>query len=196
MIVLALGNLAILGMTLTARAIVDPATVEGVSGVGNLHTVDAQVLRGANPSHDGLRQLRDAGVTTIVDLRAEVGSDADDEYIESLDMDVVHLPIRDGQTPSDAQMAEFHQIVAEDPGMVFVHCGAGVGRTGVIAARYLVDTGQADPMDAWIRNLAVGPPSVEQDVYALGIDLPPGVHQSMVVVSRFFDSPRRILHYL
>jgi protein-tyrosine phosphatase len=196
MILLALGNLAILGLTLGARAVAEPATVEGISGVRNLRTVDAQVLRGANPTHEGLEQLRDLGVTTVVDLRAEEGSDVDDAFIEELGMTVVHLAIRDGQTPSDEQMAAFTKLVADDPGLTFVHCGAGVGRTGVVAARYLVESGQASPLDAWTQNLAVGPPSIEQDAYALGIDLPPGMHQSMVAVSRFLDSPRRIMHYL
>ncbi|WP_406215152.1 hypothetical protein [Streptomyces canus] len=43
---------------------------------------------------------------------------------------------------------------------MFVHCGAGVGRTGTMAAAYLVKTGEQS--SAVRRNLAVGPPSIEQ----------------------------------
>lgn len=196
LVLLGLGNLSILGLTLTARAVVEPAAGPPVSGVGNLHAVDAKVMRGGNPTRDGLVQLHDAGVSTVVDLRAEVGSTVDDVFIEDLGMEVVHLPIRDGQTPSDEQMDEFTRVVADADGLVYVHCGAGVGRAGSVSARYLVQSGQASPLEAWGQNLAIGPPSLEQDLYALGIDLHGAPDVAMVAMSRFLDSPRRILHYL
>ena len=58
-----------------------------------------------------------------------------------------------------------------------------------------METGQSSPLEALAKNLEVGPPSIEQNAYTLGIDL--GLlHPSLVGVSRFFDAPRRILHYL
>jgi protein tyrosine phosphatase (PTP) superfamily phosphohydrolase (DUF442 family) len=194
-VTLAVGNLALLGVTLGARVIIDRPPAATINGVGALRTVDDKVLRGANPTHEGYEGLHASGVTTIVDLRAETYAHKDDAFIESLGLRVVHLPIRDGQTPSDEQQAAFAQIVGESEGPVFLHCGAGVGRTGVVAARYLVETGQLSPLEALARNLEVGPPSLEQDAYSLGIDLGPA-HPLLVAASRFFDSPRRILHYL
>ena len=47
-------------------------------------------------------------------------------------------------------------------GTVFVHCGAGVGRTGAMVGAYLVDQGELSGSAALRRNLAVGPPSLEQ----------------------------------
>ena len=194
-ILLIAGNLGLLALTGAARALVDHPATPSIAGVGSLRTVDDKVLRGANPTHAGYENLRDAGVTTVVDLRAEVDAHADDEFIRSLGMEVVHLPIRDGQTPSGEQQAAFADIVRKAPGTVFLHCGAGVGRTGVVAARYLVESGQTSPLGALGRNLEVGPPSVEQNAYSLGVDF--GVfHPFVVAVSRFLDSPRRILHYL
>jgi hypothetical protein len=76
---------------------------------------------------------------------------------------------------------------------VFVHCGAGVGRTGAMVASYLVATGQATALQALARNLAVGPPSLEQVWWTGTRDLghrPPAV---IVGVSRFLDAPRRLL---
>ncbi|MFF8190380.1 protein-tyrosine phosphatase family protein [Streptomyces bobili] len=43
-----------------------------------------------------------------------------------------------------------------------MHCGAGVGRTGTMAAAYLVQSGEKSSTAAVRRNLAVGPPSIEQ----------------------------------
>jgi protein tyrosine phosphatase (PTP) superfamily phosphohydrolase (DUF442 family) len=195
LIVLVAGNLALLGLTGVARLAVDQPASPRLEGVGALRTVDAKVLRGGNPTHAGIVNLQDHGVTTVVDLRAEDDAHEDDVFIESRGLDLVHLPIRDGQTPSDEQVVEFLDIVQQADGLVFVHCGAGVGRTGTMSARYLVETGQARPMAALARNLEVGPPSIEQDAYSLGIDAGP-FQPALVTVSRFFDAPRRIWHYL
>lgn len=195
LIALLVGNMALLALTGAARATVHVPQSPSVEGVSALRSVDAKVLRGANPTRDGLRNLRALGVTTVVDLRAESNAHEDDAFIEELGLDVVHLPIRDGQTPSAEQQAAFREIVANAPGLVFLHCGAGVGRTGVVAARYLFDTGQSSRGAALARNLEVGPPSVEQNMYSLGIDAGP-VQPLVVAVSRFLDSPRRIWHYL
>jgi protein-tyrosine phosphatase len=195
LIVMVAGNLALLGLTGVARLLVDQPGSPRLEGVGALRTVDAKVLRGANPTHAGIVNLQDHGVTTVVDLRAEDDAHEDDVFIKDQGLGLVHLPIRDGQTPSDEQVAEFFDVVQQADGLVFVHCGAGVGRTGVMSARYLVATGQATPMVALARNLEVGPPSVEQDAFSLGVDAGP-FQPALVTVSRFLDAPRRIWHYL
>jgi protein-tyrosine phosphatase len=96
--------------------------------------------------------------------------------------------------PSRQQVADFLEVVGESPGLVFVHCGAGVGRTGAMAAAYLVATGQASGTEAMMRNLAVGPPSLEQLTFAASlraddVDKPPSV---VVAASRVLDAPRRL----
>jgi protein-tyrosine phosphatase len=131
-------------------------------------------------------------VRLVIDLRAEHDAAADDAFIRSLGLEVVHLPIRDGQIPSEAEVAEFVALVAAEPGTVFVHCGAGVGRTGSMTSAYLVATGQASATDALKVSLAVGPPSLEQIFYIgrLGDgDRPPA---PVVVASRVLDAPRRL----
>lgn len=186
------GNLVILGLHGIARADIGVHRVEGVDGIDKLRHVDDNVWAGANPSRAGYVELAAAGVTTVVDLRAEKHAHEDDAFIRSLGMDVVHIPIRDGQTPSDAEVERFTAVVAGAPGTVFLHCGAGVGRTGSMASAYLVHTGQASARDVLARSLAVGPPSLEQIVYigALeGGDRPPKL---IVGVSRVLDAPRRI----
>jgi protein-tyrosine phosphatase len=168
-----------------------PAT--GIEGAGNLRAVDAKVWRSANPKPEAYPALAAAGVTTVVDLRAEKDAYLDDAAALAAGLDVVRMPIRDGQTPGADQIAAFVGIVKEAPGIVLVHCGAGVGRTGSMATAYLVATGQANGAETVVRNLSVGPPSVEQlwwmATHSSGADVPAPV----VALSRVLDAPRRLL---
>jgi protein-tyrosine phosphatase len=179
-------------------AAADTRRPSGVEGVGNLYVVDSHVWRGAHPSAAGYANLAAAGVTTVVDLRAEDDAAASDRVATESGLTVVHLPVRDGQVPSEQQVARFGDIVSQADGVVFVHCGAGVGRTGAMVAAYLVDTGQATGGGALVRNLAVGPPSIEQMWFAASAtpgdpDEPP---LAVVALSRVLDAPRRLLSWL
>jgi protein tyrosine phosphatase (PTP) superfamily phosphohydrolase (DUF442 family) len=189
---LIVGNLLIILLHGVARAEVGVDRIDGVDGVDKLRHVDGKVWAGANPkSYSGLAA---AGVTAVVDLRAEDDADDDDQAIRALGMDVVHIPIRDGQIPSESEVARFVGIVESSQGTVFLHCGAGVGRTGSMSSAYLVATGQASGGDALAISLAVGPPSLEQVFYIATLDLgdadsPPAF---IVATSRVLDAPRRI----
>lgn len=189
---LLLGNLAMLGASTWAKKTAPaPATeLSAPDGVKNFTVVDDRLWRGAAPTSTGYQELATRGVRTIVDLRAEEDVDVDTERLDGMGVRYVHIPIRDGQAPSDDKVAEFFAAVEATDGVTFVHCGAGVGRTGAMAATYLVKTGQASPGAALRRNLAVGPPSLEQVAFvADGVERPP---TPLVAVSRVLDAPRRL----
>lgn len=165
-----------------------------LAGIKHFQPVDDRLWRGSAPSPDGYRALAAHGIHTVVDLRAEDLGGAALAQPKRAGLHVVRLPIRDGQTPDSRQVDQFLRVVAEAAGPVFVHCGAGVGRTGSMAAAYLVRTGQATPRQAALRTVAVGPPSLEQIYYVLSADRhtsrqPPGV---VSLISRLADAPRRI----
>lgn len=184
-------NLAILTGHLVLRRTLPAAGVD--VDVRNFHVVDDQVWRGAAPSDRALRDLAASGATTIVDLRAEDGIKVNEDLLVEEGLRRYHLPIRDGQAPSPALVARFLQIVEESEGPVYVHCGAGVGRTGTVVASYLVTTGRATPAEAVRHNLAVGPPSLEQLAFAARagaeIERPNPI---VVGISRTLDAPRRM----
>ncbi|MGP3970392.1 fused DSP-PTPase phosphatase/NAD kinase-like protein [Streptomyces sp. 6N223] len=167
---------------------------ENVAGINHFEQVDDKVWRGSAPGVEGYRELAERGVHTVVDLRAEDMSAHELAEPVRAGLDVVRMPIRDGQTPTNAQVDQFIETVRESPGPVFVHCGAGVGRTGSMSAAYLVETDQASSRQAALRTLAVGPPSIEQVYYVMTadqdhVDQPP---TAVKAVSRLFDAPRRI----
>ncbi len=188
------GNLVILAAFLVVR-LSEPDPNLAVNGIRSVRAVDAKLWRGNAPSIEGYRELARRDVSTVVDLRAERDLVIPSAVLEELGIRRVHIPIRDGQTPDPAQAARFVEVVRQAEGRVFVHCGAGVGRTGVMSATYSVQTGGTTPWEALARNLAVGPPSLEQIVYAASlendgeVEQPPTWVQS---VSRLFDGPRRL----
>ncbi|WP_030566615.1 phosphatase domain-containing putative toxin [Streptomyces aureocirculatus] len=165
-----------------------------LAGVRHFQQVDDRLWRGSAPSEKGYRALAAHGIHTVVDLRAEKLSATALAQPRHAGLHVVRMPIRDGQTPDGRQVENFLRVVADAGGPVFVHCGAGVGRTGAMSAAYLVRTGQATPGQAALRTVAVGPPSLEQIYYVLSADRhasrqPPDV---VTLISRLADAPRRI----
>ena len=188
------GNVSILGANLLARATFDSPPVPELEGVSNLAAVDDDLWRGGAPTKEGLRNLADHGVRTIVDLRAEEGIERDRDLYDRLGLELVRIPMRDGQAPSPREVEKFLQVMQTSKKRVYVHCGAGVGRTGTMAASYLVETGKAGVAEALSRNLQVGPPSLEQlsfvaELSGRGVERPPA---AITLMSRVIDGPRRI----
>ena len=193
-VLLVLGNGGIFAATLVARAAGMHSELE-LPGIKNFEVVDDGLWRGAAPSAQGYEALAAEGVKTVIDLRAEEGIPDERPALHRLGVDLVRIPIRDGQAPSSTQVSSFLDAVAASPGRVFVNCGAGVGRTGTMAAAYLLDSGSASPAQALVRNLAVGPPSLEQLFFVGGLgdgdfSAPPA---PVTALSRFLDAPRRLL---
>lgn len=191
---LVLGNLAIFSAMVWAKTTAPQQNVAAPAGVTNFQVVDDTVWRGSHPKEETFRDLAKRGVTTIVDLRAEEGLDVDEKLLHRLGITRFNIPLRDGQVPTEAQVRTFLSIVDHAEGKVYVHCMAGVGRTGAMVAAYLVATGQEDPAGALRRNLSVGPPSLEQlafvaDLTATDADRPNAV---VTGLSRVLDAPRRI----
>ena len=192
---LLLGNGLILAAT-TYFQWTAPAGAGQAVAIDNFRQIDERTYRGAAPGEQGLRDLAAMGITTIVDLRAEADLDVDEDLLAELGMTRHHLPARDGQLPTEAQTAQLLEIVEGARGPVFLHCGAGVGRTGAMTAFYLNATGQAEGAGAMRRILSVGPPSLEQLAFALETD--GGEYRrpsaAITAVSRVLDGPRRIWH--
>jgi protein tyrosine phosphatase (PTP) superfamily phosphohydrolase (DUF442 family) len=195
--VLVVGNLVILGAHAYARNNAPATTVAvpaDVAAIRNFEAVDGALWRGGAPGKADLRALAAAGVTTVVDLRAEHGLVIPEELLAELGITRVAIPIRDGQTPTTEQVARFFEAVDASEGPVYLHCGAGVGRTGTMAAAYLVSRGGSG-WEAMRANLAVGPPSLEQLAFAASLDSgQPATRPNPVVVavSRTLDAPRRM----
>jgi protein tyrosine phosphatase (PTP) superfamily phosphohydrolase (DUF442 family) len=191
-----LGNVVILGASTWARRTSAPGSVAvptEVAAIHNFEAVDPRVWRGSAPSDTDYRALAAAGVATVVDLRAEDGLADPDALLTELGLTRVVIPIRDGQAPRAEQVGRFLDAVSASVGTVYVHCGAGVGRTGTMVAAYRVAQGHSPAAAVW-ANLAVGPPSLEQLAFAASLTggaSAPRPHAVVVALSRVLDAPRR-----
>lgn len=191
------GNALILGASWWANQTTDRPGPPALPGIDNLEAVDAALWRGAAPTAAGYAALAAAGVGTVVDLRAEPGAEFDAETVGDLGMRSVRLPIRDGQVPDPEQVATFLRVMDEAQGPVFVHCGAGVGRTSTMVGAWLVSQGELNAKGAVRRNLAIGPPSLEQLAFVAGMSADGFDRPNLMVTaaSRVLDAPRRLWHF-
>lgn len=184
-----------------ARRTAEPPTdgwPPGLAAIRSFATVDDRLWRGGAPDDAGYRALAAAGVTTIIDLRAERSGRVAHELLDELGLRWVGIPVRDGQAPTAAQAVALVDAVASSPGVTYVHCGAGVGRTGALVGAYRV-AGGASWRSAMRANLAVGPPSLEQLAFVARLmpgEPPRSPHPALVWLSRGLDSPRRGWHVL
>jgi protein-tyrosine phosphatase len=191
---LALGNLAIFSAMVWAKTTAPAQSVPAPDGIMNFHVVDENLWRGSHPNELTYKALARRGVTTVVDLRAEENLVVDEALLDRVGITRFNIPLRDGQVPSEAQVNQFLSIVDNSKGKVYVHCMAGVGRTGAMVAAYLVATGQESPAGALRRNLSVGPPSLEQLAFVAELTPTDAGSPNPIVtgLSRVLDAPRRI----
>lgn len=102
-------------------------------GLPNFGEVTPNLLRGAQPERDGYRTLQRMGVNIVVDMR---GNRSEQSVVEKLGMK--YVPITwNADSPSDETIARFLSVLEENPDKrIFVHCHAGVDRTGMAIASY------------------------------------------------------------
>lgn len=123
-----------------------------VSGVPNAGKISEQLFRGAQPNISEMAELKNIGITTIVDLRSESSHTREQERrrAEALGMHFVSIPVGGFSNPSSAQLAQFFTLVRQTPQeKIFVHCRYGHDRTGVFIAAYRI------AFEHWTPNQAL-----------------------------------------
>ncbi|MCP4901386.1 MAG: protein phosphatase [bacterium] len=112
-------------------------------------------------AHDAA-YLRENGISLLISLTEEP---PDGSVLEDVGIGQLRIPVRDFTAPTLEQINEFVSSVAmsaTDGELVGVHCTAGLGRSGTMAAAYLVSKGDsAEVAIATLRQLRPG--SVETE---------------------------------
>lgn len=105
-------------------------------GVPNFGRVSPLLYRGGQPDATGFVGLRNLGVDAVVSFTlGEEGAKAEAANVARLGMEYVWLPWSTTQVPQPELVRTFLDYLREHPQeTVFVHCKAGVDRTGVMIA--------------------------------------------------------------
>lgn len=106
-----------------------------MKGVPNLHKVSDTLYRSAQPSAEGIANLKVMGIETIINLRS-FHSDRDE--IGSSGIAYEHIYMK-AWHPEEEEAVRFLQIVTNPKRTpVLVHCQHGADRTGTMCALYRV----------------------------------------------------------
>jgi len=115
-------------------------------GLPNFYKVSDKLYRGAQPTAEGMRQLKELGIKTVVNLRF-MHSDRDELGETGLAYKHIRMTTWDSQT-EDA--ARFLRIITDSNCTpVFVHCQYGSDRTGTMCAIYRI------AVQGWSKNQAI-----------------------------------------
>jgi len=132
----------------------DPVFVRPVSwaqpvameGAPNLHKISNNLYRSAQPTAEGMKNLKRAGVKTIVNLRA-FHSDRDE--IGNTGLGYEHIYMKTWH-PEHEDVVRFLKIVTDQSRTpVLVHCQHGADRTGTMSAIYRV------AVEGWTKEQAI-----------------------------------------
>jgi protein tyrosine/serine phosphatase len=116
------------------------------------------LYRGGQPTKKGFQFLKEAGVKTIINLRAEDNSEQ--AIVEKLGMKYVSIPIDVvrpwSQIPAGAIKRYFELLNNPENYPIFFHCRRGADRTGLMAALYRMALQQWEAEKAYREARNVG----------------------------------------
>lgn len=117
-----------------------------LAGVPNLYKVNDKLYRSAQPTAEGMTNLKRMGIKTVVNLRA-FHEDADEASTTGLEC--LRIPVNTWDV-DEKDIVRFLKIVT-DPARapVLVHCQHGADRTGTMCAIYRM------AVDGWSRDEAI-----------------------------------------
>lgn len=109
--------------------------------ISNFKKINKGLYRGGKPSDRGLRDLKNAGVKTIINLRMDGdGEDAESLKVKRLGMNYHNIEFAFGRPDLEKveQVLDIMTDAKQQP--VFIHCRQGADRTGMMVGIYRILT--------------------------------------------------------
>jgi len=128
---------AVLTFSIIGSAQTSPKAVDGIN-IKNFGQMDNILYRGGQPAESDYKALAAYGIHTIVDLRNDEEAFAK-SAAEAAGLKYYNIPMDGVSAPSNEDVAKFLSII-NDPssGKIFMHCKAGIHRTGAMGAVYRI----------------------------------------------------------
>ena len=119
-------------------------------GIGNFGKVSDNLYRGARPDAVGIKNLKQLGVKTIIDLQTPKETlNEEQEAARKHGILYTNIPLRGLGRPKEEDVRMILAIIDSGPGPAFIHCKHGCDRTGTIVACYRMT------QDRWSSALAL-----------------------------------------
>jgi protein tyrosine phosphatase (PTP) superfamily phosphohydrolase (DUF442 family) len=120
-----------------------------MAGLPNLHQVSPVLYRGAKPTPEGVRELAQMGVKTIIDLETRLDLRIAGDDVSGTGIELVHIGF-DPWHPRESDVVGFLKIATDESRQpIFVHCRHGSDRTGMMCAIYRI------VVQGWTKDQAI-----------------------------------------
>lgn len=118
-----------------------------VAGLPNLHRVTPNLYRSAQPTREGMRQLKAMAIKTVISLRAFHDDDEELEGIEGVRQVQIYMKAWHAEKDDAVKFLKLVTDPANQP--VLVHCQHGADRTGTMCAVYRM------AVQGWTKEQAI-----------------------------------------
>ena len=106
-----------------------------MAGVKNCYQVSTNLYRGAQPTAEGMKQLKAKGIKTVINLRA---FHSDQDEVAGTGLKSVRFETKPWHAEEE-DVVGFLKVVTDTNHLpVFVHCQRGADRTGTMCAMYRI----------------------------------------------------------
>jgi protein tyrosine phosphatase (PTP) superfamily phosphohydrolase (DUF442 family) len=122
------------------------ATPIALEGVPNLHRINANLYRSAQPTAEGMKNLQKLGIRTIVSLRT---FNSDEDELEGTSLKSFRFRVKTWHIEEEDAVGVLKIITDPANQPVLIHCQHGADRTGTMCALYRI------AVEGWSKEQAI-----------------------------------------
>lgn len=124
------------------------------SGLPNMHQVDADLFRSAQPTKDGYEQMKRSGIRTVLKLNTD-NLEEERAWAKAAGITLLENPLPGLWRPTEqSENGVQRALIDQHLRPLLFHCEKGADRTGMAAALYRVHVQHWNPDDAhseWLK---------------------------------------------